>query len=421
MRVLTTFLLTLSLAAAANAEAPPSPLPLSWCLERATAANPAIAQDIAARDAAKERIKPAGALDDPRLRYEASNIPRGDLDFESTPLSGHQFGLSQKVPFPGLLSNREAAARARATSASFALEDRELVTASAVEGAWAELGFAQRALGITERNIELLRQLVQIAEAKYRVGTGLQQDVLRAQVELTALLDERLGRQAAIELASARLAALLDLPAEVSFPETEDLGDGSALPELLTLSASLEAKNARLRSLASEVEEAKRLVRVAELEGYPDFDLGLGYRVRERVAGDPVDGDDFLGASITIRLPVNRSKWGAKVAERRALLRRSQASYRGARAELVSILRAAHAELKRADSETALLRTGLVPQARQSLDSSRSGYEVGRVDFLSLLDSQVRLLNAELRLVRAEADRRQAFAALEAAAGEALR
>ena len=62
-----------------------------------------------------------------------------------------------------------------------------------------------------------------------------------------------------------------------------------------------------------------------------------------------------------------------------------------------------------------------VPQARQTLAASRSAYEVGRVDFLSLLDSQVRLLEAELQLERARADRRLAFASLEAAAGGKLR
>lgn len=420
MRELLAALLLFS-GSAAWAETPPTPLSLSWCLERGAAANPAIAAGEALRDAAHERIEPAGAFDDPRFRYEASNIPIGDFDFDSTPLSGHQLGLSQRFPFPGLLSNREAAAAAGAEAAHFSLDDRRLAVASAIESAWADLGFAQRALDITRRNIDLLRQLVRAAEAKYRVGTGLQQDVLRAQVELTALLDEELSREAAIEQASARLAELLDLTTDTRFPRTNDLGDAATVPELAALAANLEAKNARLLALAAAVREAERQVRVAELESYPDFDFGVGYRIRERVAGDTVDGDDFVGASVSVRLPVDRAKWNARVAEQRALGRRAEADYRGARAALLGALRSAHAELSRADAETALLRTGLVPQALQSLESSRSGYEVGRVDFLGLLDSQVRLQNAELRLVRAQADRRKAYAALEAAAGETLR
>jgi outer membrane protein TolC len=103
------------------------------------------------------------------------------------------------------------------------------------------------------------------------------------------------------------------------------------------------------------------------------------------------------------------------------VLRRAEADYRAAHAAVTASLRRSHAELERAVSEEALLETGLLPQARQSLESSRSGYEVGRIDFLSLLDSQVRFLDAELRLTRARADKRLAFAALEVAAGEKLR
>jgi outer membrane protein TolC len=106
---------------------------------------------------------------------------------------------------------------------------------------------------------------------------------------------------------------------------------------------------------------------------------------------------------------------------RKALLRRAEAELRGMKAHLGSQTRSAHAELVRASSEEALLETGLVPQARQSLEASRSAYKVGRIEFLALLDSQVRLLGAELRLVRARADKRRAFAALETASGEKLR
>jgi outer membrane protein TolC len=399
----------------------PDPLPLNWCLERAQRSNPSIATDEAAAAAAAHRVLPAGALDDPRFSYEAVNIPVGDFDFNSTPMSGNQLGLKQKFPFPGVLSNRKQAARAAASAATEGLADRRLQVAAVVEGRWAELGFAQRALEITNANIGLLRQLTEIAETKYSVGSGLQQDVLRAQVELTRLLDERLRRVEAIRAAEAKLAAALDLPPQTLIPRTDDLGDESPLPKIAPLLGRLDDTSPLLHALAERVEEAERLHRATELEGYPDFDLGVGYRIRQRALGDPVAGDDFVSAGVTLRLPVNRGKWREKTAERAALVRRAEAAYRDGRARLRDAVRTTFAALQRADAEVALLETGLVPQTRQSLDSNRSGYQVDKVDFLSLIDSQVRLLDAELSLVRAVADRRTAFAALESALGKELR
>lgn len=408
-------------AASPNADVPPDPLPLRWCVDRAHAANPDLGVARAVSDAAEARVYPAGALPDPRFRYELSNVPTGDLDLNSTPLSGHQLGLSQRLPFPGLLGSQRDAARSAAEAAEEEFGDESRKIAAAAERAWVELGFAQRALDVTVENIDLLRQLAKIAEAKYGVGEGLQQDVIRAQVALTDLLDERLRREAAIRSAEARLGNVLDLPPSTALPRTASLRETTPLPQLTTLLDQLEATSPRLRALTQRIEEAEHRENVARLEGYPDFDLGFGYRVRQRVAGDAVDGDDFLGASVTIRLPLDRRKWRARVTERNAFLRRSKADYRRFRAALRGAAKERYADLERADQQIALLEGGLLPQARQSLDSSRSGYEVDKVDFLSLIDSQVRLLDAQLRLERAIADRRAAFAAVEASVGASLR
>ncbi len=413
--------LVMLLGTARAEEALPDTLTLSWCLERAREANPSLATALAAAEAARHRIEPAGALEDPRVAYDASNVPLGDLDFDSTPLSGHQFGLRQKLPFPGLLSNRRRAARSASEASRLLARDQRLIVDRAVETTWSELAFSERALEITNRNIELLRKLTATAESRYRVGTGLQQDVLRAQVELTALLQEKLRREEAIEQAAAALVRILDLPPATTLPRTDALRMDENAPPLTASLETLEERSVRLAAAHERVEEARSRVRVAELEGLPDVDLGAGYRVRERVAGDPVNGDDFLSAGLTVRLPWNRSKWRARVAEQKALVRRAEAELRATQASLGAETRSAHAELSRAASEEALLETGLVPQARQSLEASRSAYEVGRIEFLSLLDSQVRLLRAELRLARARADKRIAFAALEAITGEKLR
>jgi outer membrane protein TolC len=399
----------------------PDPLSLEWCLETAGRNNPDIAADAAAADAALRRIRPAGSLEDPRLGYAAVNLPVGKWGFDSSPMSGNQFELQQKLPFPGLLGNREAAARAAAGAAEETLADRRRRVAADVERAWAGLGFAQRALEITDSNIELLRQIAKIAEAKYRVGAGLQQDVMRAQVELTLLLEERLGRVAALRAQEARLSALLDLPPSTPLPRTALLRDASALPDMEILLEGLAETSPQLQAFSRRVEQQERALRAAQLEGYPDVDLGIGYRLRADAPGDPVSGDDFVSAGLTVRLPIDRGKWRERVAERDALLRRAKAARRAALAQLRDGVRSTFADLARADARVALLETGLLPQARQSLASSRSGYEVDKVDFPSLLDSQVKLFEAELGLVQAVAARRAAYAALEGAVGEVLR
>ena len=104
--------------------APPEPLTLDWCLEEANRVNPVIAINQASAEAAEHRVGPAGSLDDPRLEYEAINLPTDHFDFDSTPMSGNQISLSQRFPFPGVLGNRKKAARAGAEASWLELEDR---------------------------------------------------------------------------------------------------------------------------------------------------------------------------------------------------------------------------------------------------------------------------------------------------------
>jgi outer membrane protein TolC len=400
----------------------PDPLPLSWCLDRANTANPSLEAIFAEADAARAGIGAAGRLEDPRFGYEVVNLPTGDFDFHSTPMSGHQLSLQQKLPVPGLLSGQKATARASARAAEAAYDDRRARLAASIERAWSSLAFAQRALEITDQNLELLRQLREIAETKYQVGSGLQQDVLRAQVELTTLLGERLRREAQLKQSEATLMALLDLPGGREIPRTEDLDQESSIPDLPDLLARIGDASPLLREQRARIEAAEERVRTTELEGYPDVDLRVGYRIRENSGSDdPVNGQDFFSAGFTLRLPVDRGKWTSRVAEERARLRKTKAEYRASLAMLGDEIRAAHSELIQADAEVELLVTGLLPQAHQSLESSRSGYQVARIDFLSLLDSEVRLFEAELRLIRARASRRASFARLEATLGEALR
>ncbi len=134
-----------------------------------------------------------------------------------------QIGVEQSLPFPGKLALRERAAEIDADAAVSNVDETRLHLIDQVKQAWWHIYYLDRALEIVSRNQDLLRQFVQIAQTRYKVGEGLQQEVLLAQVELSRMLDRRIDLQGQRGQQAARLNALLDrragtpvvLPAQV--------------------------------------------------------------------------------------------------------------------------------------------------------------------------------------------------------------
>ncbi len=399
----------------------PDPLPLSWSIERGLSRNTALAVIEATSALAAEQTHSTGRMEDPRIGYQLVNVPVDDGKLDKSPMSGHQFELRQKLPFPGKLRSRSRAAESISEAASFEVQHQRLRLAAEIEEAWSQLAYYQNVLEVCERNLEILRQLREVTEARYGVGSGLQQDVLRAQVALSRMSHTQLGHEASLRESEARLAALLDLPAEQQFPRTDDAASDDAIPDLADVLAQLDASSPLLRSRRAEIEAAGHALKATRLDGYPDFDIGLAYRIREKVDNDPASGDDFISAGVTVRLPVRRAKWNSRRAEEEIRLRAARARLRASQTALADSVRRAHSDLVRADAEIELLSRGLLLQVRQSLESSRSGYKVGRIDFLSLLDSELGVYEVEIELLEAQAERRASFARLEATLGRRLR
>lgn len=124
---------------------------------------------------------------------------------------------------------------------------------------WWQLFFLDRALETVQRNQELLHQFVEVAETKYEVGLGLQQDVLLAQLELSRLLDNELTLQGKRRVAEASLAEFMDHSGEVSLklPSTAD----DELPRLPPEEVLLDEKARTARPLLAQrlrLQEAAR-------------------------------------------------------------------------------------------------------------------------------------------------------------------
>ena len=185
-------------------------LDLDALIQEAVENNPNLSVLRARLAAFEAKIPQAGALEDPSFRFEVSNVPLGRFQFEQYADEWESICDQPEVSLPGKQGARERSAQFASESVAWLLRDRELAIANAVKQPFFDLAYMIRAIAIMEKNRVLLQDLVRIARTKYAVGKGLQQDVLKAQVSLSALDTELIALRAKKQLAEARLNLVLN-------------------------------------------------------------------------------------------------------------------------------------------------------------------------------------------------------------------
>ena len=185
---------------------PPANPQLADLLNEAVANNPELAAARSERDAAQQRIAPAGALDDPMLELGVVNVPVDSWSLNREDMTMKMLGLIQKVPFPGKRDLRRAVATADADSLDLAVQENTNRLVRDVRLAYEELAFNAEAQRILARTRTALEQLVAIARSRYDVGQATQSDVLDAQTELERLRVEqlRLTRENSVQQSELR-------------------------------------------------------------------------------------------------------------------------------------------------------------------------------------------------------------------------
>jgi outer membrane protein TolC len=400
-------------------------LTLELALERAVRTNPNLAGIQSRYEAMAAIPSQVGTLPDPVLSFGAVNFPTDTFHVGQEPMTQLQVGISQTIPFPGKRALREAASSHEAEAARSSVAETRLRLIRDVSFNWWTLHYLDRAQEIVQRNQELLRQFVQIAKTRYEVGGGLQQDVLLAQLELSKLLDQAIQLNGARDVEAARLNRLLDQPANqpIELPRTPVgvFPDLVAQQELYQRGAE---SRPLLKRLRSEIDAAESRLELARKDYYPDFTVGAAYGARSGENPMPGGGDrtDLLTLRVSVNLPIYQSRKRAQaVSQRRSEMDR----HRYALQDEVNAMRAeisqAVADYRRAREQLVLLDSGIIPQARHTVQSMLAGYQVGDVDFLNLVRSQVTLYNYETLYWKAVTLANQSVARLSAAVGEEVR
>ncbi|MCM2310195.1 MAG: TolC family protein [Steroidobacteraceae bacterium] len=375
--------------------------------------NPEIAAARSERDAAQQRISPAGAFDDPMLEAGVVNAPLPSLSLSREEMTMKMLGLGQKLPYPGKRDLRRSVAAADARSVEFALQEAINRTARDVRITYADLGFnteARRILADTEAE---LVQLAAIARSRYDVGQAVQNDVLDAQTEVERLRIQRLQLEREAAALQAEMRRLLGRVADGApiIVSTPDLIE--AHPDGATLHDEALDQRPQLLALETQIERGDKAVALAEREYYPDFDVRLQYGQRDR-APDGMPRDDMVTLTVALNLPIwRKSRLEPMVAEARAMRNGARSMLVAQQLETRTAIDTRVAEARQWRDTAELYRGTVLPRVRASVVSALAAYRVGRVDFLTLRQAQLRELEVSTQLAEAIASHNKAVAELD--------
>ncbi|NIV17673.1 MAG: TolC family protein [Woeseiaceae bacterium] len=387
--------------------------------------NPDVAGLQAQAEAMSAVPSQAGALPDPVLSLNAMNLPTDSFDLDQEPMTQLQVALSQSFPFPGKRKLRREAKEHEAQAAQDVLAERRTALTGQVRNAWWQLMGLDRSLEIVDQNQALMRDFVEIAETKFKVGRGLQQDVLLAQLELSRLLDRELRLQGLRGSVQAELNAMLDRPADraITLPPTPPNTDLPNLPTEEQLLQQAGSERPLIDVHRDLVEAAQKRLDLARRDYYPDFKLGVGYGNRQGFdAFRGTDRSDLMSVMLSVTVPIyTRSKQSKAVEQRTHEISRQKYAFNNTLRTVQAAISRGLAEYHAARDQVELLETAIIPQAQQTVASMLVGYQVNQVDFLNLVNTQITLYNAQINYWESLSRAKQALAKVASAVGvEAL-
>jgi len=388
-------------------------------VEQVLARNAGLHAAKARLGAAERRIAPAGALPDPVVTFGAMSVPVTSFDVDREPMTQFPLMVQQRFPFPGKQDAATAVSRADSTVAD---GRRETVQAELVADAvrsYYGLANARTALELWRGRVALADQAIAVAHTRYETGAAPQTDLLRARLRRAELDEARRQLDAVVAAGVARLDALrggpdtpVFTPMLLSTASVPGLR-GDSVPADSLLGRPLVENSPALRTAAAEVEQAERTARVFAISGRPDF--MVGFQTALRFGGR----EPFVSALVGISVPLYAGRKQTPAAQA-ARLDADAADWRldDLALRLSAEVGAAVADLEALSDRILLTADDIIPLAEAASASALRRYQVGTVEFSAVLDAQVDLFRAQLRLARLIADYGAGWGDLAALIGE---
>jgi outer membrane protein, heavy metal efflux system len=370
-------------------------------------------------DAATERIQSAGALADPVLRVELENVTNYGSDARPSLLPNRvgdtKYTVMQPLPFWGKRALKREVAEADADQAQGKATATWAELSARIKSAYAELYYVYRNQRLTREILDLMARLEQVAQVRYAGGLTAQQDVIRAQVEQTAMKSELIALETEHHHMRTRINMLLARPADASLAEPERLRPipAPANLDLAALEDRVHARNPQLFTQDARVRSAEKSRELTYRNRYPDLLFG----VVPMQTGNRVN---TWGLMLEMNIPLQQGSRRSQEREAESMLSAARSRKEAAANQVLSDLAENLAGIDAARRTEMLVATNLLPQADLTFRAALTGYENGKVDFATLLDSQRQIRKAKQDRLKAQTEAQIRLAEIERLLGEDL-
>jgi outer membrane protein, heavy metal efflux system len=368
---------------------------------------------------AKQIPTQGATLPDPQVVLQQTNVgsPRPFAGYNNSDFAYIGLGFSQDLPYPGKLRLRGEIAQKDADATQQKYESVRRAVLAAVKMAYFQLGYLAKRQKILDDDAQLLQQVEQAAESRYRNGLGNQQDVLQAQLERTKLLREINMNQLEQGKVQAELKNLLSRSQTAADIETAELSESTPVYNFDQLLAEAKASNPELAGLQKMVERQGLQIDLAKKDFYPDFNVqGMWQRT------DPSQFRAYYQFTVGMRIPIYTSRrQRPELAQAEADRDRAKSEFEMQSQQTAFRLRQQFLTAEKSAELLKIYREGLMPQARAELQAGMAAYQSNRQDFQALLASFLDVLKLDEEYWQTLSEHEAALAQMEELTGVTLR
>jgi outer membrane protein, heavy metal efflux system len=423
------FIGTLALAGIAGGQDPPSsqkpvpestnmadhsaaPVSLRELIQEAEQKNPQIAASFHAWQASRNIPKQASALPETQLSVQQFSVgsPRPFAGYSNSDFAYIGFGASQDIPYPGKRQLRADVAEHEAESIEAQADSVRRTVVGKLKMVYFRLAYIQQTIGILQRSDALLNQVQEAAEARYRVGQGNQQDVLKAQLQHTKILQEIAHHHQEEGLFEAQIKQVLGRPQESADIVAETLALRTLPYTAAELLQRAREQNPDVHSKEASIRQQEVQVELAHKNFRPDFNVQYTYE------HNASQFRDYYVATFGIRLP-NRGRQKAELAEAQENEERARKELDTESQRVLSEVQQQYVRATTSEERLKIYRDGLVPQSAATFQSALSAYQSNRQDFESLLSGFLDVLNLDLEYRSELVEHESALSELERLTG----